>query len=251
MLLSARRSSTPMRRRASARAHQGPVGLRRGDPLRDARGFDARTRARGATPHAELTDEDPGLANVILTNGARLYVDHAHPEYSSPEVTNPLDAVRVGQGGRAGHGSGGRARARASPGRRADQPLQEQHRQQGRVLRHARELPHATARRRSPTSCGTSTPVLRHPAGRSPAPAASGSGRSGRRAGLPALAARRLLRGRGRPGDHAASARSSTPATSRTPTRTEYRRLHVIIGDANLPRSSTYLSSAPPRSCSR
>ncbi|ALO12529.1 proteasome component [Streptomyces venezuelae] len=30
---------------------------------------------------------------MILTNGARLYVDHAHPEYSSPEVTNPLDAV--------------------------------------------------------------------------------------------------------------------------------------------------------------
>src|SRR6202042_2625888 len=30
---------------------------------------------------------------VILTNGARLYVDHAHPEYSAPECTNPLDAV--------------------------------------------------------------------------------------------------------------------------------------------------------------
>src|SRR5260370_1420775 len=25
--------------------------------------------------------------------GARLYVDHAHPEYSAPECTNPLDAV--------------------------------------------------------------------------------------------------------------------------------------------------------------
>jgi proteasome accessory factor A len=30
---------------------------------------------------------------MILTNGARLYVDHAHPEYSAPEVTDPLDAV--------------------------------------------------------------------------------------------------------------------------------------------------------------
>ncbi|BDZ43513.1 hypothetical protein GCM10025865_28120 [Paraoerskovia sediminicola] len=38
--------------------------------------------------------DDPSAANVILTNGARLYVDHAHPEYSSPEVTSPLDAVR-------------------------------------------------------------------------------------------------------------------------------------------------------------
>ncbi|HEY2832558.1 MAG TPA: depupylase/deamidase Dop, partial [Sporichthyaceae bacterium] len=33
------------------------------------------------------------LANVILTNGARLYVDHAHPEYSTPECTNPRAAV--------------------------------------------------------------------------------------------------------------------------------------------------------------
>ncbi len=59
-------------------------------PLRDARGFDL-TRAE-ADP-SQLTDEDLGLANVILTNGARLYVDHAHPEYSSPEVTNPRDAL--------------------------------------------------------------------------------------------------------------------------------------------------------------
>ena len=37
--------------------------------------------------------EDPNAATSILTNGARLYVDHAHPEYSSPEVTGPRDAV--------------------------------------------------------------------------------------------------------------------------------------------------------------
>src|SRR5690606_4151100 len=42
---------------------------------------------------SQLTDEDLGLANVILTNGARFYVDHAHPEYSAPEATNPRDAV--------------------------------------------------------------------------------------------------------------------------------------------------------------
>ena len=60
------------------------------NPLRDARGFDL---ARDLADDSQLTDEDLGLANVILTNGARLYVDHAHPEYSSPEVTNPLDAV--------------------------------------------------------------------------------------------------------------------------------------------------------------
>jgi proteasome accessory factor A len=59
-------------------------------PLRDARGFDL-TRA-DADPGL-LTDDDLGLANLVLTNGARLYVDHAHPEYSSPEVTNPRDGV--------------------------------------------------------------------------------------------------------------------------------------------------------------
>lgn len=59
-------------------------------PLRDARGFDI---SRADADPSQLTDEDLGLANVILTNGARLYVDHAHPEYSSPEVTNPRDAV--------------------------------------------------------------------------------------------------------------------------------------------------------------
>ncbi|MFD0559861.1 proteasome accessory factor A [Stackebrandtia endophytica] len=60
-------------------------------PLRDARGF----TYSGALydPAESLADEDTGLANVILTNGARLYVDHAHPEYSTPEVTNPRDVV--------------------------------------------------------------------------------------------------------------------------------------------------------------
>ncbi|HEV2087520.1 MAG TPA: depupylase/deamidase Dop [Cryptosporangiaceae bacterium] len=66
-------------------------------PLRDARGF----TYGGALydPAEALADEDLGLANVILTNGARLYVDHAHPEYSTPEVTNPRDAVLFDKAG--------------------------------------------------------------------------------------------------------------------------------------------------------
>ena len=56
------------------------------NPLRDARGFDlARENAR----HDPADRRGSGLANVILTNGARLYVDHAHPEYSAPEVHQP------------------------------------------------------------------------------------------------------------------------------------------------------------------
>ena len=55
-------------------------------PLRDARGFEP---AAGR----ELSDEDLGLANVILPNGARYYVDHAHPEYSTPECLSPRALV--------------------------------------------------------------------------------------------------------------------------------------------------------------
>ena len=55
-------------------------------PLRDARGFEP-PQAR------DVSEEDLGLANVILPNGARYYVDHAHPEYSTPECLSPRDLV--------------------------------------------------------------------------------------------------------------------------------------------------------------
>src|ERR1700728_2409392 len=74
----------------SARARRARWDFEEENPLRDARGFDL---ARDNADTTQLTDEHLGLANVILTNGARLYVDHAHPEYSAPECTNPLDAV--------------------------------------------------------------------------------------------------------------------------------------------------------------
>ncbi|HEX9342709.1 MAG TPA: depupylase/deamidase Dop [Actinomycetota bacterium] len=56
-------------------------------PLRDARGFEAPREPEVPS------DDDLGLANVILTNGARYYVDHAHPEYSSPECLDPRTLV--------------------------------------------------------------------------------------------------------------------------------------------------------------
>lgn len=59
-------------------------------PLRDARGFDL---GRFSGPAPIIDADEVGAANMILTNGARLYVDHAHPEYSAPEVRDPLDAV--------------------------------------------------------------------------------------------------------------------------------------------------------------
>ncbi len=53
-------------------------------------GVDARGIA-GLTAFAPIVETQ--LANTVLTNGARLYVDHAHPEYSSPECRTPLEAV--------------------------------------------------------------------------------------------------------------------------------------------------------------
>ncbi len=55
-------------------------------PANDARGF---SLDDVMAPEIETT-----LVNAVLTNGARYYVDHAHPEISIPEVTNALEAVR-------------------------------------------------------------------------------------------------------------------------------------------------------------
>lgn len=81
---------------ATVKARRARWDFEEESPLRDARGFDM---ARQVADPSQLTDEDLGLANVILTNGARLYVDHAHPEYSTPEVTTPLDIVRWDKAG--------------------------------------------------------------------------------------------------------------------------------------------------------
>ncbi|MDJ0356769.1 depupylase/deamidase Dop [Paenarthrobacter sp. PH39-S1] len=86
------------------------------DPLADARGWsvprqqahpsqltdqpEELTAAQIALENGEPDPDQDGagntgplMMNMVLGNGARLYVDHAHPEYSSPEVTNPRDAV--------------------------------------------------------------------------------------------------------------------------------------------------------------
>ena len=55
-------------------------------PANDARGF---SLDESLAPEVETT-----LVNAVLTNGARYYVDHAHPEISIPEVTNAFEAVR-------------------------------------------------------------------------------------------------------------------------------------------------------------
>ena len=60
-------------------------------PANDARGFSA----EGAlAPEVETH-----LVNAVLTNGARYYVDHAHPEFSTPECSTALEAVLYDKAG--------------------------------------------------------------------------------------------------------------------------------------------------------
>ena len=50
--------------------------------------------ARGATPVGAMPPEvETHLTNAVLTNGARYYVDHAHPELSTPECADALSVV--------------------------------------------------------------------------------------------------------------------------------------------------------------
>src|SRR3984885_9421455 len=60
-------------------------------PGRDARGF---AREGSMPPEVETH-----LVNAVLTNGARYYVDHAHPEFSSPECIDPLEATLYDKAG--------------------------------------------------------------------------------------------------------------------------------------------------------
>jgi proteasome accessory factor A len=98
MLLSAQVVNAYASALPAGRARRASWDFEEESPLRDARGFDLGSSAAVAQEFIDA-EEDTGMANVILPNGARLYVDHAHPEYSSPEVTNPLDVVRWDKAG--------------------------------------------------------------------------------------------------------------------------------------------------------
>jgi Pup amidohydrolase len=50
--------------------------------------------ARGFSPQGTMAPEvETHLVNAVLTNGARYYVDHAHPELSTPECADPRSVV--------------------------------------------------------------------------------------------------------------------------------------------------------------
>ena len=64
---------------------------RQEDPVHDMRGM---TMPRAAARPDMLTDEPQrNITNTFAANGGRMYVDHAHPEYSAPETRDPFEAV--------------------------------------------------------------------------------------------------------------------------------------------------------------
>jgi len=95
--------------RAIVRAYEGPYagpwayGCE--DPRRDMRGFTVAELARdpddarfdnGKPAYASLAEEH---SDRVLTNGARFYNDHGHPEFSTPECTSLLDLVAYDRAG--------------------------------------------------------------------------------------------------------------------------------------------------------
>ncbi|MFC3451456.1 depupylase/deamidase Dop [Amycolatopsis speibonae] len=203
-------------------------------PLRDARGFDL-TGPSG--PGHDPDVEDLGAANVILTNGARLYVDHAHPEYSAPEVTNARDAVIWDKAGERVMEEAAR-KAATVPGQ---PPLQlYKNNVDGKGASYGTHENYLMQR---------STPFTAVIAGLTPF-----------------FASRQVITGSGRVGVGQQSEEAGFQLSQRSDyievevglettlkrgiinTRDEphadadkYRRLHVIIGDANLAEYSTYL----------
>ena len=47
----------------------------------------------GWRPEADYPEVEMLMTNAVLTNGSRYYVDHAHPEVSTPECRTPREAV--------------------------------------------------------------------------------------------------------------------------------------------------------------
>jgi Pup amidohydrolase len=204
-------------------------------PLRDARGFDL---GSALGPEYLEAEDDAGLANVILTNGARLYVDHAHPEYSTPEVTNPRDVVLWDKAGERIMAEASRRAAQTVPGQPPIQLYKNNTDNKGQSYGShenylmSRATPFADIVRHL-TPFFVSRQVV---AGQGRV----GVGQDGRgegfqlsqradffevEVGLETTLKRPIINTRDEP--HADAER--------------YRRLHVIIGDANLSELSTYL----------
>ncbi len=203
-------------------------------PGNDARGF---AREGSMPPEVETH-----LVNAVLTNGARYYVDHAHPEFSTPECADALECVLYDKAGE-------------------------------EILRRSMEAADASlpdgqpssSTRTTPTARATPTAPTRTTSWTGPCPSpASCTGIT------PHFVTRQIFAGAGKVGSETAAHDGTSTSTSSCPsgpsssrrrsglettlkrpivnTRDEphadpqrYRRLHVIVGDANLAEVATFL----------
>ncbi len=202
-------------------------------PGNDARGF---SREGAAPPEVETH-----LVNAVLTNGARYYVDHAHPEFSTPECSDARQVVLWDKAGERILARSIEAAARSFPNGEGivvyknnsdgkgnsygthENYLMDRSVPFGRIVTHV--MPHFITRQ---IYCG---------AGKVGCEAASTGGvqvdfQLSQRAdffeeevGLETTLKRPIVNTRDEP--HADAQK--------------YRRLHVIVGDANLSEVSTYL----------
>ena len=208
-------------------------------PGNDARGF--------SLDDVIAPEIETNLVNAVLTNGARYYVDHAHPEISDPGGHHGREAVRWDRAAEeiirmSVDGRERPARARRRGARCRDRRLQEQLRRQGQQLRLPRELPVRPRDAVRPDRRADHA-ALRHPPGllrRRARSAASCPGwphddvpfQLSQRAdffeeevGLETTLKRPIVNTRDEPHCDAQ----------------KYRRLHVIVGDANMSEVATYL----------
>ena len=200
----------------------------------------ATREASNRSCHGRSPTRGPGWRTDFLPNGARYYVDHAHPEYSTPECLTSRDLVVHDKAGERILERSLREVASQPPDSPAPSIYKNNSDGKGNFLRDPRELPRRSSDGVRRHRAGPD-PVLRVPPGvlRGREAWLRGAGTSGS-TDLPVTQRAGLLRDRGGPGDHAEAADHQQRDEPHADPE-KYRRLHVIVGDANMCEVAQFL----------
>ena len=219
------------------RAHRGLWDYGCETPFKSA--LHRRTERR----QVRISEADNALTNKALTNGARYYVDHAHPEYATPECRSARDLIACDKAGE---------RILESSCQRANATLNGAH--EIRVYKNNSDHKGNSygCHENYTVDAPTYQRLFREP---------------GLRELIPFLVSRQVICGAGKVGqENSSGARAGYQISQRADfcetvfsiktmsgrpllnTRDEphadrrrFRRLHVILGDANMSEVSTYL----------